>query len=611
MQSLQHSRFIKPLHLLDVAFLAAFLPVLLIVKFPMVVFVSFALFAAVKKKNPQILAAVLGFGALGFSSLVLGIENFGSLSWFVELIINFLLVGIVLQRLSQTINFYLVISPFLLTVLTLFFHNSIASLFFTVGQLFVFTTLFLLYYMQKTFLEGMRFAAVMFFVSLPVIVVLFLFFPRISYDRGNFGFKQDASAVSGHDGAMHLGAEALDVLSERKVMEVEFVNGIVGEEALYFRGSTLYEKQGDVWVESKEASFPKSLAKKENIVEYNVVLQPHYKHYVYALDYPIEPIKKSSLTSGYTILSEKSLVDETRYTLRSALDYTSLDTTKYDTLHYQTSQNKQTQALLQPLRNLSEKERFDALNALFAKNGLTYTLAPPKYDMQNFVDSFLIEQKSGYCVHFASAYATAARMLNIPSRVVTGYLGKYENRIENYLIIRQKDAHAWVELFLQNRGWVRIDPTTFAQKNLTPRSSDAQQRQNEITLQLNYIKYKIQTWILHYNYLTQRGFFKNLLSDNAYLLRFVGFIGGLIFLGGAVFVLLKNARCPDKIDCLMQKLLKKLAKKGIAWDKTHSLHKFLLKHDLKEIDALYIRLKFSKEVHKSDFLRLKKLIGEF
>jgi transglutaminase-like putative cysteine protease len=373
----------------------------------------------------------------------------------------------------------------------------------------------------------------------------------------------------------------------------------------------LYEKQGDVWVESKEASFPKSLAKKDNVIEYNVVLQPHYKHYVYALDYPIEPIKKSSLTSGYTIISEKSLVDETRYTLRSALDYASFDATKFDALAYEKGQNTQTQALLQPLQNLSEQDKLDALNSLFIKSALIYTLAPPTYDMQNFVDSFLLEQKSGYCVHFASAYATAARMLGIRSRVVTGYLGKDENKIENYLIIRQKDAHAWVELFLQNRGWVRVDPTAFAQTNLTPQTNQARQRQNEITLQMNYIKYKIQTWILHYNYLTQRGFFKNLLNDNAYLLRFLGFLGGLVLAGAIVFLVLKNARCPDKVDCLMQKLLKKLAKKGVVWDKTYSLHKFLLANKLTQIDTLYMRLKFSKNADKKDFSALKKLISEF
>jgi len=75
------------------------------------------------------------------------------------------------------------------------------------------------------------------------------------------------------------------------------------------------------------------------------------------------------------------------------------------------------------------------------------------------IDEFLFETRKGFCEHYAAAFTVLMRAAGIPARIVTGYLGGNVNPIGNYLIVRQRDAHAWSEVWLQDKGWVRIDPT--------------------------------------------------------------------------------------------------------------------------------------------------------
>ena len=79
---------------------------------------------------------------------------------------------------------------------------------------------------------------------------------------------------------------------------------------------------------------------------------------------------------------------------------------------------------------------------------------------QDSVDEFLFETRRGFCGHYASAFAALMRAAGIPARVVTGYQGGTFNRYADYWILRQSDAHAWNEIWIEGRGWVRIDPTS-------------------------------------------------------------------------------------------------------------------------------------------------------
>ena len=94
----------------------------------------------------------------------------------------------------------------------------------------------------------------------------------------------------------------------------------------------------------------------------------------------------------------------------------------------------------------------------FRDNGLEYTLEPGITTIDS-VDTTLFDSKRGFCGHFASAYAMLMRAAGVPARIVTGYLGGEWNPVGGYLIVRQSDAHAWTEVWLEGSGWTRIDPT--------------------------------------------------------------------------------------------------------------------------------------------------------
>src|SRR6202012_986360 len=95
---------------------------------------------------------------------------------------------------------------------------------------------------------------------------------------------------------------------------------------------------------------------------------------------------------------------------------------------------------------------------IFSKQPFFYTLNPPPLGNDS-VDEFLFDTKRGFCGHYASAFAVLMRDAGVPTRVVTGYQGGTYNRFGNYWIVRQREAHAWDEVWIAARGWVRVDPT--------------------------------------------------------------------------------------------------------------------------------------------------------
>jgi len=75
------------------------------------------------------------------------------------------------------------------------------------------------------------------------------------------------------------------------------------------------------------------------------------------------------------------------------------------------------------------------------------------------IDAFVFETRRGFCEHYAASFALLMRLAGVPSRIVTGYQGGELNTVGDYLTVRQSDAHAWVEVWLPDAGWVRVDPT--------------------------------------------------------------------------------------------------------------------------------------------------------
>ncbi|MCB1753809.1 MAG: transglutaminase domain-containing protein, partial [Gammaproteobacteria bacterium] len=116
--------------------------------------------------------------------------------------------------------------------------------------------------------------------------------------------------------------------------------------------------------------------------------------------------------------------------------------------------------LVDSWQHRNESDSDVVLRALdyFREQPFFYTLYPPPLG-ESPADQFLFETRRGFCEHYATSFTLLMRIAGIPARVVGGYQGGQVNPLGNYLIVRQSDAHAWSEVWLQGRGWQRVDPT--------------------------------------------------------------------------------------------------------------------------------------------------------
>lgn len=612
------------LALVDVAFVLALLPHLLMLRLPMLFYMVLALVVIVRGgsagKATLWSFALGGFAAIALSFLgTFNFVGFSELRNFIQLVVSLLIVAVTLQRLTRTVNLYLAISPMLMLALSYFFYNTVFMLAYAIFALFVFTLLLLWMRMHSALVEALRATAMLFMMALPVVVVLFLTFPRISFETKDFGFKDTASLRTGHDGEMHMGSEALLVPSKKVAMEVWFEGEMPPESRLYFRGSVLYNDRGDVWVPIKYRRDLNRLSRitRPDAVAYRITLYPHKKPWLYLLDYPFSISRKANFTRDQIAFWDTPIDGVFRYEAASQLtEGTARDVEPHildAALEWQRGRDPQSERAMAAIaaEHPDAEGRMEALNAWYRSLGLTYTLKPDAIDPDAPTDGLLFGTKKGYCVHFAASYATLARMLGIPSRVVTGFRGDMKNRMENYLVVREEDAHAWVELHLQGRGWMRVDPTGFALLNEAAvqqaattaaaaqgTQSRLQQLLAQADLYVMYMKFKIQKWVLFYDRSRQVRLLKELMNDAVLVLQFVAAFAMLVAAGIAAYVLLRREPCGDRIACAMKRLLATLEGAGVVKEHGEDMRHFLrrasqtLGIDLSGVDRLYHDLRY-------------------
>ncbi|MDM5272416.1 DUF3488 and transglutaminase-like domain-containing protein [Sulfurovum sp. zt1-1] len=622
-----------PIKVLDIAYIITLLPLVFFIKLPIMFFLLLVLILLLIDKKPTaftlIVVAIVGAVAIFFS--LYGSFNFAGLSrlkLFVELLVYVLLVAISLQRLTKEINFYLKISPLLLLAMSLFFFHSIPMLIYVVFEVFILTTMLLWQIMQTNVYTSLRISSMLYIVSLPIVILFFIFFPRISFEHAKYGFKGDLTHRSGHDGLMYLDENALLVPSQRIVMEVGFKDKIPSPENLYFRGSVLYNKINNIWRPLTTPQIPfKPDLPTGKITTYKVTLYPTNKRWLYLLDTPILLPKNAKLDFHLESTMPKPIQETFLYNagsvLQSSYKGTLPESLKEIALNYDLKSDPKTQMLAQTIKTKFNDPhlRLKEVQSFFKAQQLTYTIKPKPFDLNNSTDSFLFDTKEGYCVHFAAAFTTLSRMVGIPTRIVTGYKPDWSDSIENYLIIRESDAHAWVEVYLDGY-WRRIETTSFAShiKDNTNQENNLESFQNKkgnwekINLYLHYIKYQIDTWILEYSSLSQKKLFSYLKTDTVFLVKFISSFLLLIALLILILYLLNQSRCRDTLQCTLDPLLQKLEKLGFAKLPGESLNRYFIRIEqteyipLSALNTLYHQLRYQKTIQNDAHEQFKQEI---
>ncbi len=634
--TLQDTR-LSLLHHIDMAYIVVLLPLLLIIKIPMLLFMIVVITLLIFQKKPSWIttAVVASIGLSAIFVSMYGSFNFAGLSrlkLFLELLIYLLILAVSLQRLTREVNFYLLASPILLLALSLFFFHSVVMLGYVIFEIFVLLFVILSYRMQGSLAESAKMTGSMFVVSMPWVIVLFIFFPRISFDHASYGFKGDGDMRMGHDGTMFLDSSALLIPSSRIVMEVGFKEKIPTHTPLYFRGSILYTDKKDHWSPISpyiNRPYKQSIKSVKKIYQYKITLYPTHKRWLYMIDTPYgTPMidnQKVSMDPDFITTTKDIIEEPLHYNATSVIGYeidTKIDAkTHHIALDIDHTSNPKSWTIANKIKReiQTPKDRVEAIIDFFKQSDLTYTLHPKPLDLNNSTDSFLFDSKLGYCVHYASSFANMARMVDIPSRVVTGYKADLSNSIENYLAIKERDAHAWVELYLGKR-WVRYETTAWASKiddetlYLFGQSSNTQS--SKLNLYLMYVKYQVETWILHYSYIRQLQLLERAKNDPIFIAKFIGAIILIILLSYMMIRYFRRPICKDRAVCSMNYLLDKLSQREYHRKDGETIHRFLesqssIYPELLEIDKLYESIRYAEDDSTDSLKQLEKMVKEF
>ncbi len=446
----------------------------------------------------------------------------------------------------------------------------------------------------------LKLAGRMIALALPIMALLFLLVPRIPGPLWGLTEEQRAG-ITGLGESMRPGDISNLIQSNEVAFRVDFDGPIPAQNRLYWRGPVMVRYNGREWSQAKHYALRElDVEALGEPVSYTMTVEAHGKNWLLGLDIPIATPQQpeSYLSSEYQLTAEHAVNDLTRFPVRSLLDYRLGLNESFDYLllatQFPDNRNPRTVALgRQWARQFDDPWQIVQQGLrMFRQQPFVYTLNPPLLG-ENASDDFLFETRKGFCENYAGSYALLMRAAGIPARIVTGYQGGEINAVGNYLIVRQSDAHAWVEVWLEDRGWVRIDPTAAVSPDrieggLDRALSDSEAlfrigQRNPLISQLLFrwdsLQYGWNKWVLQYNRERQMGLMRRLglgiRSWGDLILTLVGSLGLLV--GVYIAIALWRGRPVPRTaeQRALERLLKRLKRRGYPKKRAEDLRDYL------------------------------------
>ena len=498
---------------------------------------------------------------------------------------------------------------------------------------------------QLSLFKRYKLAGSLLLQSLPLLLILFVLFPRINGPL--WGLPKDAyTSVTGITDEITPGTISQLVQSDEVAFRVTFEDEIPEPSQLYWRGPVLWKTNGRKWTTGKSNADerPEPIEFIGEPINYDVTIEPSNKRWLFGLEMVSQLPKKTYRTTDYQLKTLQPIRSRKVYSLSS---YTSFVLNKdgYNDLerglYLPRIPHPKTKELASKLRDEhKEPERIieATLNWLKQQN-FVYTLTP-ELIAGDTIDDFLFNSRKGFCEHYAAAFTVLMRAAGIPARVVAGYQGGEVNPLGNYLIVRQRDAHAWTEVWLQGKGWIRIDPTSIispirVNEGINNAIPDALidiplgMENNETALRLwqrlkntvDMVNYQWAQWVLGYGPEKQKQIIKYLgieafdwVKLTFYLFIAIGIIVAAITLYIFMKVPVSNEPAKKYYDSFCRKMarigLKRLAYEGPADFATRiSESRNDLKNETQNITNLYILVRYRS--NKEKLLQLKAAIKSF
>jgi len=447
-----------------------------------------------------------------------------------------------------------------------------------------------------------RLAAVMLLQAIPIMLVLFILFPRLSAPLWAIP-TDSASAVTGLSDEMSPGQISSLTQSTDIAFRVDFHGERPDNNQLYWRGPVFASYDGQRW--SKGSAYPRQRVKLEETsepVEYTVTLEANNKPWLLALDLPTHmvtnvdapyPLNTSGfipgvgqISSNYELYADKPVSQRKQYRVISSLQYRTPELSQRQWQETTNVPDNIGQKLLNFATQLRQQHRSDraVINAMleyFRNQEFYYTLQPRPLG-QKPMQQFLFDTREGFCEHYASAFTIVMRAAGIPARIVTGYLSSEVNPYGDYLVVRQSDAHAWSEVWLEEEGWVRIDPTARVAPERIRQGLDALPEFSTSPVLLGDNTAPARAWlklsrswdamnhawyqfVLGYDYKKQKELLEKFGLAQSHIVQTVMII--LVIIGVLIavfsFFMLRPARKHDTIGALYDRFCNMMAKHGL------------------------------------------------
>ncbi|MGO4332036.1 transglutaminase TgpA family protein [Cupriavidus sp. M-11] len=435
-------------------------------------------------------------------------------------------------------------------------------------------------------------------IGLPWALVLFVLFPRL--DRPLWRLPQaEAVAATGISDTMSPGSVSQLTQSTEVALRADVQGGPLPAGALYWRALVFWQFDGQTWRPApgrQRAAQPApglppaadatdtvagtaANTAATGVIDYSITLEPSQHPWLFLLDRG----QAIAAEAGATINADgeffvRDAVDRRlRYRARSAPGAAqALDPQALQLALSLPPGNPRSRALAAEWaqRYPEPAQRAQAALQLFAAAPFGYTLSPAPLGREQ-IDSFLFDTRRGFCEHYASSFVFLMRAAGVPARVVTGYLGGEYNPIGGNYIVRQADAHAWAEIWLAGRGWVRVDPTSAVAPSRVERGIDAALDASEIEALravrdpgwlrnlrwgMDGMVYTWQRWVLQYDRGQQARFMHRIGVGDSLPQALLGGLAALSLLG--LVPLMRRRRETDPVQALYARFCRQLARHG-------------------------------------------------
>ncbi|WP_424683907.1 transglutaminase TgpA family protein [Frateuria sp. YIM B11624] len=478
--------------------------------------------------------------------------------------------------------------------------------------------------------------------AVPLALLAFALVPRLSSPL--WGAASRSEARTGLSDRMSPGNFTELLTDDRPAMRVSFNGPPPAPELRYFRAYVMWLYDGRTWehVQLRRAdgrARPLETLEARVTTGYQIDLEPTDSTVLPALGMPLAAPEDARLSPDREVLSDKAVREPLHYALRSAVHYSLQvqlpEAARRFALRLPHGFNPRTHALAAQWRTrygADDQAIVAAALALFHDGGFRYTLAPAPLG-RDAVDDFLFDTREGFCEHYASSFTVLMRAAGIPARVVTGYQGGYWNPLGNYLLVRQSDAHAWSEVWLEGRGWVRVDPTAAVRPERVSLGAAAAAGDQLGWAQTSWLASLRNRWDVVNHWWTQGVIGFDALRQRGLLTPFgiretgTAMLGMLLAIGTSLFVAigvgwaLWRRERPEPLRQALRRLEARLARAGITRRRSEGPQHYLRRaaralpvqrDELERLMDRYLELRYAHDEPVPELLReFQRAVREF